>query len=340
MDYRSSGVDIDRAERAIARVKERIAGTFTGGVVSIPNGFAGAHASPGTDRLLLASIDGVGSKVTVGRTLGRVRGLGVDLVHHCANDLLVHGGRPLFFLDYVGVGRLSESWFEELLEGLTDACRGVGCALLGGETAEMPDTYAPEDFDLVGAIVGEVSRERLVDGTGIAAGHRLLGLPSSGLHTNGYTLARRIVRDGLGGDWDRPVPGSPHTIGDALLEPHASYGAAVLPLVDSGRITGMAHITGGGLGGNLGRLLPEGVSAHVDTTAWSVPPVFRMLMEAGDVSPEEMFRTFNMGTGFVLVVPEANVPDVRASLSASGWPVFGIGDIRAGGHGVVLHGLR
>ncbi len=272
--------------------------------------FGGVYRLPaGPDRVLVASADGVGTKLKLAFVLGgdahaRVGG---DLVNHCANDILALGARPLFFLDYVSTGHLDPDVFELLVGGMARTCQENELALIGGETAEMPGFYAAGEYDVAGFIVGMVDPDAIVDGSRVQAGDQLIGLPSVGLHTNGYSLARRIV--GLTGDGadrarlDQPLPdGGGVSIGEALMQPHLSYQSLVRPLLDRGIVRGMAHITGGGIVDNLPRMLPQGVSAQLDSTAWTVPPIFSFLVERGGVSPAERYRAFNMGIGFVIAV--------------------------------------
>jgi phosphoribosylformylglycinamidine cyclo-ligase len=337
LSYSAAGVDIDEATLSLDRVAARIRATHGAEVVPLRSGFAGAFRQPGSSRILLASMDGVGTKLLVAIRMRRYRSVGGDLVRHSANDLLVHGGRPLFFLDYVGTSSLRSEWFAELLGGITDACSELGCALLGGETAELPGIYHGDDFDLVGTIVGEVDAAALLDGSSIRPGDRLIGLASTGLHTNGYSLARRIVAERCGDDLQALVPGGGGASwGEALLWPHRSYTAAVLPLALRGELTGMAHITGGGIAGNLSRVLPPGTEAWVDTESWEVPPLFRALERLGPVPPGEMFRAFNMGVGFILVVRPERVPSLVSELGEAGETAWVLGSIAEGDRSVRL----
>jgi phosphoribosylformylglycinamidine cyclo-ligase len=275
------------------------------------------------DPVLVASADGVGTKLKVACLAGVHDTIGVDLVNHCVNDILVQGARPLFFLDYLATGRLSPAIAEEIVRGMATACRDNGCALLGGETAEMPGFYADGEYDVAGFIVGLVSRAKVVDGSTIVAGDVLVALPSSGLHTNGYSLARRIVFERLGLGVDSHVPALGETVGAALLRPHRSYLSALAPLLDRGWIKGMAHITGGGVPENLPRALPAGRTYSLDRQSWTVPPVFVWLQEAGAVDDAEMLRAFNMGIGLVLVASPADVASLLAHLPDA-WVLGGV----------------
>ena len=321
LSYADAGVDIDAKMSAVARAKEAIRSTFTPGVVGDVGGFGGLFRpdfSGLSDPLLVASADGVGTKLKVAVAAGVHDTVGQDLVNHCVNDILVQGASPLFFLDYFATGRLSPDVAVAVVEGLARACRENGCALLGGETAEMPGFYAEGEYDLAGFIVGRVERARVIDGRGITAGDVLVGLPSSGLHTNGYSLARRIVFEALGLTVDSHVPELGATVGDALLEPHRSYLRLVRPLIERGRIKGMAHITGGGITDNVPRALPDGIGAVVRRRAWDVPPLFRFLVGAGGVPAEDAMRTFNMGIGLVLIVAPSDVDATLGELRAAG----------------------
>jgi phosphoribosylformylglycinamidine cyclo-ligase len=317
MDYRSSGVNIDAGNETVRRIRQLARSTYTAGVLSDIGSFGGLfQLDTGAPHapILVASADGVGTKLKLAFLTRHHRTIGVDLVNHCVNDILVQGARPLFFLDYLATGRLDPDVAEQVVDGLARACRDNGCALLGGETAEMPGFYADGEYDLAGFIVGTVDHETLVDGRSIAEGDILIGLPSSGLHTNGYSLARRVVFEHLGLGVDDRVEELDTTVGEALLVPHRSYLHAVYPLVTKGAIKGMAHITGGGITENLPRVLPPGTAARVDRAAWEVPPLFQWLQRAGTVPDEDMRRTFNMGIGLILVCTPALVDVVLGDL--------------------------
>jgi phosphoribosylformylglycinamidine cyclo-ligase len=324
IDYRQAGVDIDAGNEVVRRIKALARGTYTSGVVSGVGSFGGLFALDGSiaDPVLVASADGVGTKLKVAFLAGVHDTIGVDLVNHCVNDILVQGARPLFFLDYLATGRLAPDVAEQIVRGMAAACRENGCALLGGETAEMPGFYGDGEYDIAGFIVGIVSRAGIVDGQSIAAGDLLIALPSSGLHTNGYSLARRIVFDVLGLRVDSHVAELGETVGAALLRPHRSYARVITPLLAQGWVKGMAHITGGGIPENLPRTLPAGRAFSLDRESWTVPPLFQWLQHAGGVSDAEMMRTFNMGVGLVLVAAPEHVDDVLGALrgaSESAW---------------------
>ncbi len=325
-DYKSSGVDIDAGIEVVQRVKQLAQSTFTSGVLSDIGSFGGLFEPTltGLDRpVLVASADGVGTKLRVGFMTGRHDTVGRDLVNHCVNDILVQGASPLFFLDYLATGRLVPEVSASVIEGVAAGCRENHCALLGGETAEMPGFYGDGEYDLAGFIVGIVDRSRLIDGQQVEPGDRLIGLPSAGLHTNGYSLARRIMFDIAGlsvdSELDDVAPGA--TVGEILLQPHRGYLRTLAPLLGSAggsAVKGLAHITGGGLTENLPRVLPAGRSARIERGAWMVPPIFRYLQRTGDVSDDDMFRTFNMGIGMVLVCAPAAVDDVQARIVETG----------------------
>jgi phosphoribosylformylglycinamidine cyclo-ligase len=312
MDYKSSGVDIDAGHETVRRIKALARSTFTPGVLSDIGSFGGLFrldAGRFADPVLVASADGVGTKLKVAFMAGRHDTVGEDLVNHCVNDILVQGARPLFFLDYLATGRLAPEVAEQVVAGISRGCRANLCALLGGETAEMPGFYAAGEYDLAGFIVGAVERRHVIDGTELAAGDLLVGLPSSGLHTNGYSLARRILFETLGLGVDSRVPELGTTVGAALLAVHRSYLPVIEPLLaEPGLVRGLAHITGGGITDNLPRIFPAGIGAIIDRRAWEVPPLFRFLWRAGGVPADDMYRTFNMGIG-LLVACRADAVD-------------------------------
>jgi phosphoribosylformylglycinamidine cyclo-ligase len=333
MDYKSAGVDIDAGNETVRRIKALAKSTFTSGVLSEIGSFGGLFrfdTAGWKEPILVSSADGVGTKLKLAFMTGQHRTIGVDLVNHCVNDILVQGARPLFFLDYLATGRLQPEVAEQIVEGLARACRESGCALLGGETAEMPSFYADGEYDLAGFIVGVVDSELLIDGRGIASGDVLVALPSSGLHTNGYSLARRIVFDHLKLTTDTHVDALSGTVGDVLLSPHRSYLHAVFPLVTKGALKGMAHITGGGITDNLPRILPSGTAARIDRASWTIPPVFDWLQQSGDVPRDDMFRTFNMGVGLILVVSAALADEVLDELRTRHESPVIIGEITRG----------
>jgi len=285
--------------------------------------------------VLVASTDSVGTKTKVAVLAGIHDSVGHDIVNHCVNDILVQGAVPLFFLDYLAVGKIDVDKVEAIVRGLAAACSEVGCPLIGGETAQMPDVYAPEDYDLAGFIVGVVDREKALTGAAVAEGDILLGLPSSGLHTNGYTLARKVLFGAMGHGVDTEVAELGTTVGAALLAPHRSYLSALEPLLERRKIHALAHITGGGFPGNIPRVLPPGLAARVRKGAWEVPPLFRLIQKGGTVSEDEMYRTFNMGLGMVVIVGPGDLHDVEHSLERRGETSFVIGSV-VKGSGVTL----
>ncbi|HEX6324545.1 MAG TPA: phosphoribosylformylglycinamidine cyclo-ligase [Vicinamibacterales bacterium] len=335
-DYRQAGVDIDAGNEVVRRIRSLAASTHTAGVLGGLGSFGGLFAMPDgiASPVLVASADGVGTKLKVAFMAGVHDTIGADLVNHCVNDILVQGAEPLFFLDYLATGRLSPDVAEQIVAGVARACRENGCALLGGETAEMPGFYADGEYDVAGFIVGAVPRARLIDGSRIQAGDVLVALPSSGLHTNGYSLARKIVFEEAGLAIDDRWPGETRTVADVLLATHRSYLPAIRPLLDGGLIKGMAHITGGGITENLPRVLPDGLQARVDPGSWTVPPVFRWLQEAGRVPEEDMRRAFNMGVGMILVCAADDADGLAARLGEAGEAPMMIGVIEHGGPGV------
>ena len=336
LDYRAAGVDIDAADDAKERIRALVESTFTSGTRGRFGGFGGMFRVPDDARqpLLVSSADGVGTKLKVAIAAGRHDTVGQDLVNHCVNDILVQGARPLFFLDYVAFGELSPEIVEQVVSGIAAGCRENGCALIGGETAEMPGLYTPRDYDLAGFIVGIVEETDVLGPNRVREGDVLIGLASSGLHTNGYSLARRILFDKLGLTVDNPFPGGGGTVADVLLKVHRSYLAALSPVL--GEIHAMAHITGGGIPGNLVRALPDTVDAVVDIPSWVIPNDFLALEQGGEVPREEMFRTFNMGVGMIVIAPEESVATILASSGTAGITAWQLGRVMSGSGKVSL----
>lgn len=329
--YEDAGVHIRAGEEVVSRIRALCRSTFGPHVISDVGGFAGVVRVPGAPGLaLLGSIDGVGTKLKIAFLCDHHETVGYDLVCHSGNDILVHGATPLFFLDYIATGTLRPATVEAIVSGLARGCREVGCALVGGETAEMPGFYAADEYDLAGAIVGIAAEDALVDGSRIEAGDALIGLPSAGLHTNGYSLARRILFEMLGLSVQDPFPDAAITVGEELLKPHRYYGPAVAAARAAGDVRGMAHVTGGGIPGNLVRVLPEGLRAEVSKSAWSVPAVFRALVSAGRVPETEAYEVWNMGIGLVLVTRGAEADAVARALGAAGHEARRIGEVRPG----------
>jgi phosphoribosylformylglycinamidine cyclo-ligase len=337
MDYRDAGVDISAADEAKTRIKRLAKGTFNSGVLSEIGSFGGMFLpdlSRFREPVLVASTDGVGTKIQVAIAAGVHDTVGYDLVAHCVDDILVQGAVPLFFLDYIALGKMDPIRVEAIVAGFARGCAEFGCPLIGGETAEMPGTYAPGDYDLAGFIVGVVEKSRAIP-AGVREGDVLLALPSAGLHTNGYTLARKVLFDTLGHGVETRLAELGTTVGAALLAPHRSYLAALEPLLERGKIRALAHITGGGFPGNIPRVLPPGLGARVRRGAWEVPPIFRLIQSGGGVSDDEMFRTFNMGVGMIVVVASEDLHDVEHSLERRGETSFVIGSV-VPGSGVVF----
>ncbi len=328
--YAAAGVDLEAADRAQVRIAEAVRSTRTahsvgavgafGGMVRIPSGY--------TDPVLVMSTDGVGTKVLVARDTGRLDTVGEDLVNHSVNDILVHGALPLAFLDYLAGAGLGVEEVAALVEGVARGCRAHGMALAGGETAQMPGLYRHGDFDLAGTIVGVVEGNRALHGDRIVPGDVLVALGSTGLHTNGYTLARRILFERLGLTVDALLPGLDTTVADALLAVHRSYDGLLRPILS--RVHGLAHITGGGIAGNLVRVLPEGVGAVIDTGSWTWPPLFQLLAEAGQVSTEEMRDVFNLGVGMIVAVAPEDTGRVIAAAGEAGVPAWQLGAATTG----------
>lgn len=314
--YAASGVDIDNKVAALRAVKKLVRSTRTPGLLGEIGSFGGLFAAPGKDQVLVASTDGVGTKLKVAALAGRHDTVGQDIVNHCVNDILVHGARPLFFLDYFGTARFEGPIFQSVVKGLCKACRENGCTLIGGETAEMPGLYPLGEYDLVGTIVGVAPRNAIITGKSIRPGDVLIGLPSVGLHTNGFSLARKIIFEQEKLKVGDILPGTKRRVGEALLAVHASYLRPVQHLMERVTIRGMAHITGGGFYDNVPRILPKSVSAVFDRSAWTVPPLFRFIQERGSVAREEMYRVFNMGIGMVIVVRSADQDKALAALKA------------------------
>jgi phosphoribosylformylglycinamidine cyclo-ligase len=337
--YRDAGVDIDAANRATEKIKELARGTFNARTLSEIGSFGGMFdgAFPNLRQpVLVASADGVGTKLKIAFQTGIHDTIGRDLVNHCTNDILVQGARPLFFLDYIATGKLAPETVASIVAGIAKGCRENGCALLGGETAEMPGFYADGEYDVAGFIVGIVDRERVIDGHTITPGDVLLGLPSVGLHTNGYSLARKLFFVDAGCAPDSYLDDLGETIGAALLKEHVSYLSALEGLLDSGKIKGLAHITGGGLLENIPRILPEGTSVTIKRGTWPVLPIFELMQRIGNIEDAEMHRTFNMGIGMVIVCAEDDAGEINAQVRASGSNCFEIGRVRAGARDVVI----
>jgi phosphoribosylformylglycinamidine cyclo-ligase len=332
LSYADAGVDLDAADRAKTALKELVAKTRDENTLSEMGLFGGLYAVPEglAQPVLVSSADGVGTKLKIAFLTGRHDTVGQDLVNHCVNDILVQGARPLFFLDYLATGQLEEGVVTEVVKGVAQACLENGCALLGGETAEMPDFYEAGEYDLAGFIVGAVSKPQVLDGSLVKDGDALIALGSSGLHTNGYSLARKIVFEAMGLEVDDLLPGRDRTVGEALLAIHKSYLPSLWPLLEARRVRGLAHITGGGITGNLPRILPQGLGARISLESWDVPPLFRILQEGGGVAETEMFRAFNMGVGMIVIVSQDQAQGVADDLAAAGETSWILGEVVKG----------
>ncbi|MBI4469913.1 MAG: phosphoribosylformylglycinamidine cyclo-ligase [Acidobacteria bacterium] len=337
--YKDAGVDIDAGNAAKRKIRDLVRETFTPQVLGEIGGFGSlyrAEFSGMKEPVLVSSADGVGTKLKVAFQAGRHNTVGYDLVCHSVNDVLVQGARPLFFLDYLALSRVDPEVVGAIVEGMVRACKENGCALIGGETAEMPGFYADGEYDVAGFIVGVVDREKLIDGRSISPGDTVLGLPSVGLHTNGYSLARRLLLERAGYSLDTILPELGCSVGEELLKPHRSYLSALSGLVDGGRIKGLAHITGGGLLENLPRILPEHCEVEIDLGSWPVLPVFRLLIRLGGLPDEEAYRVLNMGIGMTIICRPGEEADIRQHLEATGESPYRIGRVVEGARGVRL----
>ena len=338
--YSDAGVSIDAANAAVEKIKRMARSTFNARTLSEIGSFGGMFdgAFPGMgEPVLVASADGVGTKLKVAFMTGVHDTVGRDLVNHCTNDILVQGARPLFFLDYVATGVLAPETIVSVVEGIARGCRENGCVLLGGETAEMPGFYAEGEYDVAGFIVGVVDRAKVIDGGRVEPGDVLLGLPSAGLHTNGYSLARKLFFEVAGYAADtRPDALGGETVGEALLRPHLSYLRPLEGLLDTGAVKALAHVTGGGLVENVPRVLPEGTAAEIERGSWPVPPIFKLMQEIGNVADSEMYRTFNTGVGMVVICSPSDAAAVARHLDGLGEKSYAIGRVVAGARDVRL----
>jgi len=326
--YKSAGVDIEKAERSLERLKAEIESTHTRQVLSgvgLFGGFYDLGDVPLSHPVLVSSTDGVGTKLKIAILTGRHETIGQDLVHHCINDIAVSGARPLFFLDYFASGKLEPGVYESVIRGITIACKNAGIPLIGGETAEMPDFYQPGDYDLCGTIVGIVEKERIMNGAAIEKGDVLMGVSSNGLHTNGFTLARKVLLPRF--PLDEPIPELGHPLTDELLRIHTNYFPLISQVLEQMTVHGIAHITGGGLKKNTRRLLREGLSLYIDWDSWDPPPIFKLIQKTGNVPEEDMRRTFNMGIGLVFIVPEREVEPLLSLGQSIGEKILKIGEV-------------
>jgi len=336
MRYRDAGVDIDAASQAKKRIKQLARSTFNKRVLREVGAFGGFFSLEGLprDAVLVSSVDGVGTKLKIAFAMNRHNTVGADLVNHCVNDIAVHGAQPLYFLDYLATGKMQPRVVTEIVGGLARACRKAGCALVGGETAEMPGFYPSDEYDLAGCIVGWVRRKKIIDGSGIRPGNVILGLPSAGLHTNGYSLARKVLLEQEALPLTTHLPELGRTLGDELLAPHRCYWPAVQPLLARGWLKGIVHITGGGITDNTPRILPKGTRAEVTLGTWPVLPIFDLIAQRGNVPEDDMLRTFNMGLGLLLIVAERDLAGVTASLKQRREKFWKVGRIVRGRPGV------
>ena len=335
LTYAEAGVSFEAESEAISRLKSLVQTTYRPEVLSDVGSFGGLFAlKTYQEPVLVSSTDSVGTKLKVAFKVGRHDTVGFDIVAHCGNDIVVQGAEPLFFLDYIGISKVAPAVIEEIIAGLASGCREIGCALIGGEIAELSDIYTPGEYDLVGTIVGAVEKADVITGERITPGDQLIGLGSAGLHTNGFTLARRILFDRCDYSVDTYLPELSVTVGEALLAYHKSYVRSILSLRKGCDIKGIAHITGGGLSANVERILPDGCIAYIRNRTWEIPPIFPFLQEKGDVEEPEMYRVFNMGIGMVVIVAPDAVDAALESLNASGESTYRIGEVIAGKKGV------
>ncbi len=339
LNYASSGVDIAAADKAVEKIKNLARDTFNESVLSEIGSFGGffkPDLSEYNNPVIISSADGVGTKLKIAFKMNKHNTVGEDLVNHCVNDILVHGAEPLFFMDYIATGKLKPETIAEIVSGFSRGCKNNGMALLGGETAEMPDFYGEGEYDLAGFIVGLVDQEKVINGQSIKEGDILIGLASNGLHTNGYSLARKVAFEIAGLQPDEHIQSLGVSIGEALLKIHKSYLRAVRALMKEHPIAGMAHITGGGISGNLSRILPEGLRAVINKPSWLIPPIFDFLRSKGDIDENDMFEAFNMGIGFIIVLDAKDAPEAMHTLKAEGETPFRIGKIEKGDTAVIL----
>jgi phosphoribosylformylglycinamidine cyclo-ligase len=334
MNYAEAGVSLERAEKAVEGIKASVQSTYNSHVMGRFGGFGGCFdlaGMPEKEPVLVSSVDGVGTKLKVHFDLGSYAWSGEDIVNHCVDDILVQGARPLFFLDYMATGHLKDGMLEAIVGGMSKACRENGCVLIGGETAEMPGFYQDGEYDISGTIVGVAEKSELITGDNVKAGHVILGLPSTGLHTNGYSLARKAVLDHAGYKLsDTPDVLAGRTVGEALATPHRSYLQPIWPLVKQKILDGMVHVTGSGFQGNIPRVLPKDCNAIIDRAAWPVPGIFQLIQQAGQVERDEMYNTFNMGIGMLLFVKPEDAASVRKQLEEAGETVYAVGVVESG----------
>ncbi|MDK9717209.1 MAG: phosphoribosylformylglycinamidine cyclo-ligase [Trichlorobacter sp.] len=329
--YKEAGVDIEAGNSFVQKIKPLVKSTFRPEVMTEIGGFGGLfslNASKYKNPVLVSGTDGVGTKLKLAFLADRHDTVGIDLVAMCVNDIVVQGAEPLFFLDYLATGKLDPDKAAQIVSGIAEGCRQAGCALIGGETAEMPGFYADGEYDIAGFTVGVVEKEQIIDGSSITVGNKLIGIGSSGLHSNGYSLARRIIFDHMGLAINSQLPDSSKTVDEELLTPTRIYVRAILNLLKDFRINGIAHITGGGLLENVPRVLPKGCAANIKLGSWTMPSIFTIMQEAGNVEQNEMYRTFNMGIGMVLAVSATDVDDILSRLNGLGEQAWLIGEVK------------
>ena len=337
LTYADAGVSFEAESKAMQRIKGLVKTTYRPEVLSDLGSFGGLFAlGKYKNPVLVSSTDSVGTKLMVAFKANKHDTVGYDIVAHCGNDIVVQGAEPLFFLDYIGIGKMEPTVIEQIITGLVSGCREIGCALIGGETAELSGLYVPGEYDLVGTIVGVVEKDAVITGEKIQPGEKIIGVKSTGLHTNGYSLARKILFERCNYNVDTYLSELSTTVGEELLKPHKSYVQSILQLREVCEVKGIAHITGGGLPGNFIRILPEGCRARIQKQSWDVPPVFNLLQREGDVEEAEMYRVFNMGVGIVLVIAPDSVSAALESLNTSDESAFLLGDIVSGDKGVEL----
>ncbi len=342
IDYKSAGVNIDAGNEAVERIKARVQSTYSRAVLSELGGFGSFYdlqeiISRYDHPVMVQSIDGVGTKIIIARLMGKYETIGHDLLSACCNDIIVHGARPATFLDYIANDRLEPNIVEAIVAGIAEASRANGVSLVGGETAEMPDTYLPGENDLVGIVTGFVDKKKIITGKDIRPGNLAIGIESSGLHTNGYSLARKLFFEVGGYTVDSQLPELEKSVGETLLEPHINYTNSVLDLLERGiQVNGIAHITGGGFIDNLPRMLPAGCSVEIDSNSWPTPPVFTVMQQLGQLDQHEMYRTFNMGVGLLLVVNHDKIEKVHQSINENGLKSYTIGQIIKGNKSVIM----
>ncbi|MBI4743324.1 MAG: phosphoribosylformylglycinamidine cyclo-ligase [Actinobacteria bacterium] len=331
--YKIAGVDIEAGNRAVELIKNVVRSTFRPEVLTDIGGFSGLFSldkNKYTNPVLVSSTDGVGTKLKIAQMINKHNTIGIDLVAMCANDIIVQGAEPLFLLDYLAVGKLVPETVAAIVEGIAAGCRKAGCALLGGETAEMPGFYSEDEYDLAGFVVGVVEKDKIIDGSKIEEGDKILGIASSGLHSNGYSMVRKVLLEDAGINlMDVPLQFET-TLSDIVLTPTKIYVRSILDLINNCNVKGLAHITGGGITQNLSRILPDGLDAFVETKLWTIPRIFNLIQELGNVETSEMFTAFNMGIGMIAVVSQSETEKAKQLLEASGEKVYLIGEIRSG----------